>query len=394
MIAPVFRLTSRSFVFICVANFLYFVSFYILLPILPQYVAHLGGSAAQIGLVMGTFTCSSMLTRPYLARLGDKHGRRLILLAATASFALLFLPYAKVQNMILLYALRILHGVGHGAYLAASYAYVADLAPHTRRGEAMGIFGAFNVISMALSPAVGIWLFQISGGNFFLPFAAAAISVSLAFLAITMISEMKPNLGRADSWSIRAIIRQRAIWVSSLTLFSGATVYGAMVTFLPVYAPERGLGNVGIFFTVSAASTLVSRVGAGKASDRVGRPKVIIPFMGLLAVAIFLLPFLHSIYMLVIIGICFGLSFGTYMPTLNALVVDEAPPRDRGTAVALFTASFDLGITAGSIFLGVAAEFWGYAVMFSIGGFIVVGGLLLFSLCWGWRGGSRLKEQT
>jgi predicted MFS family arabinose efflux permease len=92
--------------------------------------------------------------------------------------------------------------------------------------------------------------------------------------------------------------------------------------------------------------------------------------------------------MLVLIGACFGMSFGTYMPTLNALIVDETPPRDRGPAIAFFTAFMDVGITTGSVLLGVAAEFWGYAVMFTIGGFVVVGGLLLFSLCWGWRGGS------
>jgi MFS family permease len=377
-----------------VANFLYFGSFYLLLPILPQYVAHLGGSASQIGLVIGIFTFSSIAIRPYLARLADARGRKLVLLAATASFALLFVPYTKVQTMIPLYSLRIIHGVVHGAYLAAAFAYVADLAPHNRRGEVMGIFGIANVLSMALSPALGIWLFNVSGGSFIFPFTASIISASLAFLSITMIGEMKPGLSKTESRSFAAIIRQRAVWVSSLALFSGATVYGTLVTFLPVYAPQRGLSNFGIFFTIYAASTILSRVITGRLSDRIGRSRVIMPFMGLLAIAVFLLPFLNGIPMLVIIGVCFGMAFGTYMPTLNALIVDETPPRDRGPAIAFFTAFMDVGITTGSILLGVAAEFWGYAVMFTIGGFIVVGGLLVFSLCWGWRGGSQIKEQS
>ena len=291
--------------------------------------------------------------------------------------------------MVPLYSLRILHGVVHGAYLAASFAYVADLAPYDRRGEAMGIFGVSNVLSMALAPALGIWLFHITEGGFFLPFTASVVSASLAFLAIAMIGEMKPDLGKTENRRLVTIIRQRVLWVSSLSLFTGATVYGALVTFLPVYAPERGLSSFGIFFTVYAASTILSRIVTGRLSDRVGRSKVVIPFMGLLALAVFLLPFLHSIPMLVLIGACFGMSFGTYMPTLNALIVDETPPRDRGPAIAFFTAFMDVGISTGSILLGIAAEFWGYAVMFTIGGFIVVGGLLLFCLCWGWRGGSQ-----
>ena len=102
--------------------------------------------------------------------------------------------------------------------------------------------------------------------------------------------------------------------------------------------------------------------------------------MGLLAVAVFLLPLLHSFSMLILIGICFGFGFGAYMPTLNALVVDETIPKERGRAIALFTSFMDVGITVGSIVLGIAADYWGYGTMFIIGGFVVMGGLLFFVL--------------
>jgi predicted MFS family arabinose efflux permease len=84
--------------------------------------------------------------------------------------------------------------------------------------------------------------------------------------------------------------------------------------------------------------------------------------------------------MLILIGIYFGFGFGAYMPTLNALVVDETIPKDRGRAIAFFTSFMDVGITVGSIVLGVAADYWGYGTMFIIGGLVVMGGLLLFVL--------------
>ena len=321
--------------YICVANFLYFGSFYLLIPTLPQYVAHLGGSASHIGLVMGIFTFSSILIRPYLARLADAHGRRRVLLISSACFAVLFVPYIRVQTMIPLFAVRIAHGIAHGAYLAAAFAYIGDLAPIERRGEVIGIFAASNVLSMALFPGLGIWLLNYSEGNFSLLFTISVVAASLSFLAVAMINEMKTATGKAETMSILAIVRQRAVWVSSLALFAGATVYGAVTSFLPVYAPQRGLKNFGIFFTVYAASTLLSRVLTGRLSDRVGRSKVVLPFMGLLAVAVFLFPFLHSVAMLILIGTCFGLGFGAYMPTLNALIVDETLPKDRGRAIAI-----------------------------------------------------------
>jgi MFS family permease len=195
-----------------------------------------------------------------------------------------------------------------------------------------------------------------------------------------MIGEKKPGVRRTELTKFSTVVRHRVVWISSLALFSGATVYGAVATFLPIYAPERGLKNFGVYFTALAVSILASRVATGKLSDRIGRRKVVLPFMGLLTAAVFLLPFLQSLSMLILIGICFGLGFGAYMPTLNALVVDETSPKERGSAIALFTSSMDVGITTGSIILGVAADYWGYAMMFTIGGFVVMGGLIFFAL--------------
>ena len=375
-----FRLSSRNFLFVCIANFLYFGSFYLLLPTLPQYVVQLGGSASQIGIVMGAFTLASVLVRPSLAKLADIHGRRVIMLIGTGSFALLFLLYGQLHSMVPLHLVRLVHGVAHGAYLAASFAYIADLAPMERRGEVIGIYATSNVIAMALFPGLGISLLNYANGNFSSLFIVSFLTGAGACLAVVVIGDIKPHISKTESTKVSSVFRQRALWVCSVALFSGATVYGAVMSFLPVYAPQRGLDHFGGFFTALAISTLTSRVLTGKLSDRIGRRKVVLPFMGLLAVAVFLLPLLYSFSMLILIGICFGFGFGAYMPTLNALVVDETIPKDRGRAIAFFTSFMDVGITVGSIVLGIAADYWGYGTMFIIGGFIVMGGLLFFIL--------------
>ncbi len=375
-----FRLNSRNFVFVCLANFLYFGSFYLLIPTLPQYVTQLGGLASQIGIVMGVFTLASVLVRPFLAKLADAYGRRLIMLAGTGSFALLFLFYNHLQTMIPLYLLRLAHGVAHGGYLAAAFAYIADLAPLNRRGEVIGIFATSNVLAMALFPALGIFLLKYGGGSFSFLFSVSFVTAALSFLSILIIGELESVASATDASNFRAIIRYRVLWISSLALFAGATAYGAVTSFLPIYAPERGISNFGIYFTAYAASTLASRVVTGKLSDRLGRRKVVLPFMGLLTLAVFLLSLLNTIPLLVLIGICVGFGFGAYMPTLNALVVDAVSPPERGRAVAFFTASMDVGITFGSIVLGLAAEYWGFATMFALAGFVVLAGLILFAL--------------
>jgi MFS family permease len=146
-----------------------------------------------------------------------------------------------------------------------------------------------------------------------------------------------------------------------------------------VYAPERGLANFGLFFSVYAVSTLFSRVLAGKLSDRVGRRQVALPCMGLVAGAILLLPLLSSFWLLALVGVCFGLGFGAFMPTLNALVVDDTPPQHRGSVLGFFTSFMDVGITTGAVVLGLVGEQWGYATMFVFGGVGVIGGMAVFA---------------
>jgi len=379
-----FRLLSKDFACVCGANFLYFGSFYLLMPTLPQYVAGLGGSAGQIGLVVGALTLASVVVRPYFGKLADNHGLKRFMLLGAGFFSLLFLVYGYVQAVVPLYFLRVAHGFAHAAFLVASAAYVADLAPAERRGEVIGIYGTSSVVAMALFPAMGLAIVRDYGG-FPALFTGSVVAAAAAFALVLFIREVKPGKHHTDRLSLADIARRKVVVVASLALFSGATAYGTIITFLPVYAPERGLANFGLFFSVYAVSTLLSRVLAGKLSDRVGRRRVALPCMGLVAGAIFLLPLLSSLWLLALVGVCFGLGFGAFMPTLNALVVDDTPPQHRGSVLGFFTSFMDVGITTGAVVLGLAGEQWGYATMFVIGGVGVIGGMAVFAV--GIRGG-------
>ncbi|MCX7781114.1 MAG: MFS transporter, partial [Negativicutes bacterium] len=374
-----FSFKSKNFLYIFAANFLYFGSFYLLLPTMPQYVDRLGGTPRQIGLVMGFFTLAAVLVRPLFGQLADRHGRKLVMLLGAGAFALIFAVYMLVVSVELLYVIRVVHGLAHAAFLAASAAYIADMAPPQRRGEVLGFYGTSNVVAMALFPAFGTFIIQ-SADNFAVLLSVSTLVAGAAFLLIAGLAEIGGGRAAgAKTASLLAIGKRKEVLVPSLALFAGATLYGATMTFLPVFAPQRGMANFGVFFTVLAVFTLLSRVLIGKLSDRLGRYRTILPFMALVAIAGFMLPWLTSWWMLITIGACFGLGFGAFMPTLNALVVDKTPPPERGSALGFFTSFMDLGITAGSVVLGAVSEFCGYGPMFNLGGAIMLAGLALFA---------------
>lgn len=371
-------LWSRNFTLSCLANFFYFGSFYLLLPILPQYVDSLGGTAAQVGLVTGLYTMAAVVVRPYFGQLADQRGRKKIMLTGAGCFTLLFMLYGLIEAVYPLYLLRVFHGLAHAAFLAAAAAYIADLAPPARRGEAMGVYGTANVLAMALFPAWGTAVIGRTGDFHYL-FALSAAVAGMAFLCILPVRELAAAPAGSRPGSDFITVGKRCeVLMPALALFGGATTYGVIIAFLPLFAPQRGIDDIGIFFTAFAASTIASRIIIGKLSDRIGRQRVILPCMALVVGAVCLLAQLSSREMLLITALAYGFGFGAFMPTLNALVVDYTPPRDRGAALGFFTAFMDLGITAGSVILGVAGEIFGYTAMFYGSALVAVVSIAVF----------------
>ena len=323
-----FSMRSVNFILFCLANFLYYGAFYLYIPVLPQYVEMLGGTPADIGLVGGAFGLSSFIIRPYLGKLANEWGRKRMMLLGTISFALLFLLFGRVTGVVPLVVLRLAHGVCLAMYLAASAAYIADYAPVDRRGEVLGIYQTCSVVSMVYD------------------------------------QEQKLDL--------LPIFRRRVIFMSSLCLLGASLVYGAILTFLPIYAQQRHISDYGIFFVVYALATMGSRVFAGKLSDHVDRRLVILPFSLLVALAAMCFFIMDNVWTLGLIAILFGLGYGALVPALTALVVDVTRPEERGPALGFFTAFIEVGIVVGAMGLGFITEILGYANMFALSGIIVL----------------------
>ena len=388
-----FRLLSKNFVLACAATFLYFGSFYLTLPVLPRFVVGLdnGGAAVgtfQVGLVSGFMTMTSVLVRPSFGRLSDERGRRVIMVLASCCFSLLFIAYMVVESVLPMYVIRMAHGVAHGAMLAALFAFVADLAPRERRGEVMGVHGVANVVAMALFPAVGAAFMDITG-SFTGLFMVSLVLAALACGCVFMLDDPRPgaicgNMGGTTGGSkgggMVAVFRKPPVFIASLTFMSASILYGTIITFLPIYGPRQNVTNVGLFFTVYALFTFISRILAGRLSDRHGRAVVIIPSLCLVAAGGFILGGLNGNALLALAGACVGLGFGGFMPALNAFVVDKTSGPDRSAALAFYTSFMDVGMTVGALGFGFVGETLGYSGMYLTAACITCCGVALFSL--------------
>jgi len=365
-------LLTRNFVLTSFSTVAIFTSFYFLLVTLPIYILQLGGTKSQIGLVIGVFTISSVVLRPFMGREVDKRGRKNMLLAGSLVVLISMLLYNHVTSVTALLLLRVFHGFGWGAATTAASTLIADIAPPSRRGEAMGIFGISANAAMAVGPALSFWLLYASGvpdfPRLFMISAFIALLSLLLVLPITETGAVHPKT---------SLFSKEALFPSAL-MFSVTFTYGSIVSFVSLFAQEKGLGNPGIFFTVFAISLIFIRAFAGKLSDIKGRKAVIVPGMLILVLGLFVLSMTNSFLLFVVAAFLYGVGFGLVQPAITAFLVDRVSDRTRGAAMGTFTAAFDLGIGAGTILLGVVLQYFGFRIMFQVGGLIVLGATAWF----------------
>lgn len=353
------KLWTRNFILIALINLVIFLGFQMLMPTLPFYVTYIGGSNAAAGLVIGVFAVSSVLVRPFAGKAIDTYGRKGVFLLGLGVFLASVLIYNWISLVAVLMFFRFIHGLGWGASSTAAGTIAADVIPKQRLAEGMSFYGLASNIAMAVAPALGLYLIQQYGFST-LFFASASASALALTLALFIRYQRTPQ----DSTKTKSALFEKSAFRPSLIIFFVTMTYGAIVSFLALYAKQLGIANIGPFFTVYALTLIIVRPVFGKVADRRGYNIVMIP--GLLAVFVTMLLIANSqaLGLLIVAAVIYGIGFGAVQPTLQAMTVKNVPFNRRGAANGTFYSAFDLGIGLGSGIWGTIAQTFGYSQMY------------------------------
>lgn len=372
-------LFSRDFALACVANLTFFGSMHYLLPALPLYIVQLGGQEADVGLMMGAFMVTSVALRPYVGRGVDCWRRKPFLLLGALIFMLASLSYNLATSVPMLYLVRAFHGAGIACFTTAAATFIADIVPANRRGAAMGIYGTFSNVSMSIGPFLGGMLMRSFNMStlFFTSAATGLVSLGMVALLREPVRRDERSTGVAVAPERRDLICRSALFPAAV-MFSLALTYGTMLSFLPLMAASRGIVNFEVFFTVYALSLICVRAVGGGLSDRWGRAAVVIPGMVVAATGMVLVATATSLTALLTAAVLYGLGFGAVNPALMALTVDRSGLANRGSALATFSGSFDLGIGVGSVLLGFVLQVSDFSTMYLAATGVALAGLATF----------------
>lgn len=350
---------SRNFFVVSFVNLFIFFGFQMIFPVLPQYIQKMGGGPEVIGLVMGIFTVSTLIARPFAGWLLDRVKRKLVLIGGLAVFMAMLFSYALAHTIALVILVRLVHGLGWGFSGTSTATIAAGIIPRERFGEGMGWFSLANSLAMAVAPAAGIYV-----GMHYRLQSVFYLSSALAFVALCLAFFIRCPNRRNPPASVRFVLYDKDAVRPAVLMFFLSVTYGSVISFLPLYAAGLGIPNIGIFFSIYALAILITRPAAGKLIDRLGLDIIVLPGFLCIFIGIAGLACARELWQFGVVAAVYGLGFGALQTTIQTMAVRDTPFHRLGIANATLFSGFDLGMGLGVIALGSIAALYGYRNMY------------------------------
>ncbi len=389
---------------ITLINLVFFSGYLFFFPTLPFFIDELGGRESEIGLLIGISSLTSLACRPFVGYFVDRNGRKPVLVIGLFIFIINCLLHNFATSPAAVLPLRLLTGASLAAVITAATTFIADMAPPDKRGSALSYFALSNAVGFAIGPALGgfiinssifdgfdsaltgrfDWLSGAQTGdfNFTTMFLVAALIGLIGMIMAMLLPESRPDsTPKPGRPGIRDLVAREAA-IPGLVNFAVAFSFAGMVTFMPLFARDIGLENPGNLFIAYAAFVILMRFTVGPFIDRFSRATVIAPSIVVLIATMLVVVIADSVFMLFVAASLWGIGAGVFQPSMMAYAVDRSRPETRGRAMSTFTMGMDLGISIGSLSLGLVVEAAGFQPAYSMAAIVIAAGLALF--LWSW----------
>jgi MFS family permease len=370
-----------------VAEFVVWLGFGALLPVMPLYFTEHGVDFATLGVVVAAWPAARLVGEPIFGWLADRTRRvPLMVIGNVGAGVFQFLPLVLLGPGAFV-ALRALQGLSTAVYDPAARGYITDATPPERRGEAFGLYGAAQMGGLLLGPAIGgLGAAAFGGISFVFVFgalssfvAAAAIALRVRELpptgrhsAITALGStefpggLRPIEDHREPSNDRAQTRAAApaslinrLLLSAILLNIGANFSAGMydvVWSLFLTSLGAGVELVGLTFAMFGLPILLLSPAFGRRADRGGVLGYLV--VGGLAPAItgILYTFIGDPRLAVPLILVEATGFAMLNPVLFAIVAAGSPTGRSSTAQGIYGAAGTIGFVLASLSSGVLAE--------------------------------------
>jgi len=358
--APGYRV--RPSLALGLAGFCTSISWQVMVPVVPLYLAQLGYSAAAIGVLIGLFSVAMAITELQAGVIAGAIGRRGALLAGYIVHALcLNLTAAARAPGLVAWSLAAV-GAARGIAVPPLHATVADSAGAEARGRAFATFWLWSSFAALTGPAIGGFVAAHYGYR--MPFFLASLFSVAALISVAVVARPAPRSTSAgesrppgpSAGSLSALLADPTVARLGISILLCYSIAGIWTTFLPLYAAHRGVPvqTIGLIFALQGGTYAAMQLPTGRLiSVERGRWMVLAGIGGMTAVVL-AVPLAHAAPPLFAAGVLYGAAAGLMPVTFATLVTWRAPAGGYTAAMSVYNAAIDFGLFAGPL-LGAAA---------------------------------------
>jgi len=361
--------TSKNILLLGFVSLLNDISSEIIQPVLPIFIASLGGGSLAVGLIGGISDGLPSLFKVLAGYWSDRLGKRKPLVVAgyaLSALGKLFLPVAATWQQVFL--LKTLERSGKGVRSAPRDAMISESADKRNRGRGFGLHRAMDSTGAVIGSILAYLLWQ-GGMSYSSIFMVAGVLSVVALLPFYRVTESF----RAPNCEVRLKLSGLSTELRSFLLIASLFALGNfsyMFFILRAQGLFSGARAVAAPLLLYALFNLVYALLAmpiGIWSDRVGRKGVLALGYALFALTALGFAAVTSLAGLIALFALLGLVYALVDGSERAYVSDLSPGSLRGSSLGLYYGAIGVAAIISSLAAGALWAWWGAEATFIFG---------------------------
>jgi len=335
-------------------------------PVLSLFAKSLNSTDVVIGLIAAISPLAGIFFSFPVGFLADRIGKKRLLIIAAAIFLTAPLLYLLINTAWLLIPIRFFHGMATAILGPIASAIICDEYPETK-GVKLGIYSSATLFGRTLAPMLGggiITFFIFLGGNWnykMVYMAAFIISIPILIFALLIKSgsngknSIKKVSIKDFFKALQDFLGEKKLAGTSLVEMAIYFTFGAFETYLPIFLTEKKIPAylIGLIFSLQVLAVALTKPFFGKLSDHIDRRVQIVAGIMLLGFSIIIIPLFSNIFIILLIGIIFGIGLSLSTIATSTYVADIVKKENLGTSLGALSSIMDIGHSSGPFIVGI-----------------------------------------
>lgn len=367
------------------ANFFVSASMTMVIPFLSLYIESFGHYNVDevqrwAGYVFAVSFFVAFLVAPLWGKIGDRFGRKKVLLGTGLGIALSVFFMGYVHSAEQLFVLRAFMGLATG-FIPASMALIAAQSSKKTAGEMLGTLQTGTVSGGLLGPLFGGLIADTVGMEltFLLTSSILLIATVLVLIGVKEVVyeekgerkrkyRSKEVLGRIVKSPLLLMVMFVALIVQ-MALFSVQPLLALYVNQI-THNTENMAFLAGAAFSVTGLGNLILTRTWGQFGDRIGHEKVMMILLLLSGLLFIPQAFVGSLWQLIVLRFLFGMAVGGLLPCTTAFIRQACPVAMQGEVLGYNQSFRFLGNVLGPVLGGMIASSYGIPYVFISAGLL------------------------